>query len=231
MRNAVCDGDDLLGRWLRLEQHFSFGVFHAANECGGTQQTLIGERGIGRRHRHQRDFARAERERRHARHVAHPHLLRLRDGFRDAHFLEHAHGRAIARRAQRCPHGHRRSVRMLVFGNPRTLQRLDRLVEPRDERGRRITRLERRRIHKGLERRARLAKRLRRAVETAGLEIAATDHRAHFAGRGIHRDERGLQLARRLGATFLFARRISICCRAVATCASAARCMAGSIVV
>ena len=58
---------------------------------------------------------------------------------------------------------------------------------------RRVAGFERSRIDERLERRARLAKRLRRAIETARLEIAAADHRAHFSCRRIHGDERGFQ--------------------------------------
>ena len=64
---------------------------------------------------------------------------------------------------------------------------LDRLVE--DDRGGRIAVVERRRIDEGLEGRAGLAQRLRRAVEGRLVEGEAADHGEDAAGIGVHRDE------------------------------------------
>ena len=98
-------------------------------------------------------------------------------------------------------------------------------------RGRRESLLDRRGIDKRLERRARLAARLRRAVEAALIEAAASDHRAYFAGHRIHGDEGRLQ---RIGTGFH--RRCAVSAAAArfprssgATSASAAFCMSRSM--
>ena len=97
--------------------------------------------------------------------------------------FEHAHGSAIARRAQRRPYRHRRCGRMLVFRQPRALIRVDGSFKSIDDAGRRISILDRRRIDERLERRAGLALRLQRTVQPDACRIAAADDRAHFAGR------------------------------------------------
>ena len=157
------------------------------------EQPLVRESRIGRGHRHQCHFARPKRQRGHARHTAHSHAPRLIHGFGDADLLEHADRGPVARCAERRAYRHRRRERMFVLGNPRALQRVDRLVEMRDQRRRRVAVLERRRIDERLERGSRLAQRLCRAVEAARLEVAASNHRAHLAGCRVHRDERRLE--------------------------------------
>ena len=75
----------------------------------------------------------------------------------------------------------------IVFRPPdadaRTLIDLDRRIE--HDRRRRIAVVERGRIDDRLERRARLAQRLRRAIELALIVGEAADHREHAAGQRI----------------------------------------------
>ena len=80
----------------------------------------------------------------------------------------------------------------IVFRPPhagaRPLIDLDRRIH-HDGRGR-VAVVERRRVDERLERRARLAQRLRRAIELALVEREAADHREHAAGERVHRDDR-----------------------------------------
>ncbi len=82
---------------------------------------------------------------------------------------------------------------MLVFRDPGALQRHDRRIEVLDECRWREALLQRGCVNEWLERRAWLSLRLRGAIERALLEVAAANHRAHFAGVRVHRDKRGLQ--------------------------------------
>src|SRR4051812_19682788 len=83
---------------------------------------------------------------------------------------------------------------MFVLGHPPALRCRDRSVEIVDDRRRRIPGLERGGIDEWLECRPGLALRLCRAVESALVEIAAADHRAHVAGGWIHRHKRTLKV-------------------------------------
>ena len=85
---------------------------------------------------------------------------------------------------------------MLVFRHPCALRGVNRAVEVVDDGRGRITGLERGRVHERLERRTRLAARLRGAVVVAPQEVAAADESAHLAGARIERDERGLEFRR-----------------------------------
>ena len=74
----------------------------------------------------------------------------------------------------------------------RALVDLDRLVE--HDRRRRVAVVERRRVDERLEGRARLAHRLRRAVELRLVEREAADHGEDAAGIGVHRDDGAARL-------------------------------------
>ena len=152
-----------------------------------------GKRGVRRGHPFERHLAGAERQRRHARHQAHAQPLGVVHCRRDADFFEQPHRGAVARRAQRRAQRHRRRRGVLVFGHPRALQRLNRLVEPVDDRGRRPALFERRGKHERLEGRAGLALRLDGAVELARLEASAADQRAHVAGLRVERHQRAFK--------------------------------------
>src|SRR5690606_11064719 len=106
---------------------------------------------------------------------------------------EQPDGGAVAGRAQRGAQRHLRGLRVLVLRNPGALQRLDGLVQARDDRRRGPALLQRDGEDERLERRARLAPCLRRAVDVAALEAAAPDERAHLAGLRVERDQRPLQ--------------------------------------
>ena len=123
---------------------------------------------------------------------------------------------------------------------------LDRIVEVIDDRRRREARFERGGVDERLERGARLPMRLNGAVEVAGVEVAAADHRADVAGGGIERDQRRLQHAspgsrRRAGFRVLLPRRRAARLPGGAPCldrldllgdaASAATCIGMSMVV
>src|SRR5262252_9169469 len=82
---------------------------------------------------------------------------------------------------------------MLVFGNPSAFVRQDRIVEIGQKRSWRVARLDGRGIDERLERRSRLAPRLRGAIERALIEVAAAYHRTHFTGVGVEGHERRLQ--------------------------------------
>ncbi len=127
---------------------------------------VVGEGGIGGGQRLQRDLARSERQRRHARHVADAQRLRVLHRLRDADVLEQAHRRAVARRAQRRPQAHRVGRGVLVLRRPVALERRNRLVEVLDDRRGRVTRFESGRVDERLERRAGLPLRLHGAIET-----------------------------------------------------------------
>ncbi len=82
---------------------------------------------------------------------------------------------------------------MLVRRNPLALQSRDRSAEAGDQCGGREALLESGRVHKRLERGPRLPLCLRRAIESAAIEIAPTDHGADLAVQWIHGDQRALQ--------------------------------------
>src|SRR5688572_14518236 len=82
---------------------------------------------------------------------------------------------------------------MPILGYPVALRRPDGIVEIGEHRTGRESVLERGSVDERLEGRTRLTLRLCDAVETALLEVAAADHRAHGAGLRIHGDERRLQ--------------------------------------
>ena len=126
-------------------------------------------------------------------HQAHAQLLRVVHRRRDADFFEQAHRGAVARRAQCRAQRHRGRRGVLVFGHPRALQRLNRLVEPVDDRRRRPPLFERRGKHERLERRPGLALGLDGAIELARLEAAAADQRAHVPGVRVERHQRAFK--------------------------------------
>ena len=83
---------------------------------------------------------------------------------------------------------------MLVLGQPLLLVHEQRIVQPRDQRRRRVPCLERRGVDERLERRSGLPLRLEGAIEPALGEVAAADQREHVSVGRIHGDERPLQV-------------------------------------
>ena len=82
-----------------------------------------------------------------------------------------------------------------------------------DDRRRRVPAIDRRRVDEGLEERAHLPARLRRAIELAAIEAEAADHRADLAGAVVDGDERALDERRLLERRGLDACRPARSCR------------------
>ena len=157
-------------------------------------EPAVREHRVGRHHLVERGLARPERIAEKRRHVVvdAETLAVLRDGVH-ADVLGDAHGHQVARLLDAGAHRRRAVVgvaRVLRLPDPRTGRHLDRRVE--HDRRRAVTLVERRGVDEGLERRPRLAQRLRRAVEDAGLVREPALHRQHAPGLGVHRHEPAL---------------------------------------
>ena len=158
----------------------------------------IGQHRIGGGHAHQRRLAGAERHREIGRQIViDAEALGVFGDQRHADVAGEAHGHLVDRMfdaiAQRV-----RTARLAfeIFRTPdakaRPLVDFDRRVE--HDRGRRIAIVERGRVDERLERGARLAQRLRRAVELGLVEGEAADHGEDAARIGVHRDDRAADL-------------------------------------
>jgi hypothetical protein len=153
----------------------------------------VREHRIGAHHAHHGRLAGAEREREIGRHVViDAEALGVFGDQRHADVLREAHRHHVARvldaEAQRL-----RPVELvrIVFRLPHAAGPgidLDRRVH-HDGRGR-VAVVERCRVDERLERGARLAQRLRGAVELALVEREAADHREHAPVERVHRDDR-----------------------------------------
>ena len=154
----------------------------------------VREHRIGRDHAHHGGLARAERERQIGRQIViDAEALGVFGDQRHADVLRKPHRHHVARmldaEAQRL-----RPVELvrIVFRLPdaaaRALIDLDRRIH-HDGRGR-VAVVERGGVNERLERRARLAQRLRGAVELALVEREAADHCEHAAGPRVHHDHR-----------------------------------------
>ena len=187
------------GGRLAVEEHGPFEILDAADQGGLRKHALVRKRGVGGGHGHERHLARAQGERRHIGHRAHPHRLGVGHRLGDPDVLEQAHGGPVARGAKRCAQGHRCVRGVLVLRHPLTLQRHDGFIESFDHGRRCVARFHGRRKDKRLEGRAGLPLGLHRAVETALLEVTSPDHRADVTGRRIHGDEGSLERRLRRG--------------------------------
>jgi hypothetical protein len=90
----------------------------------------------------------------------------------------------------------------VIVGHPRTLKRGDWGVEVGDHRCGCESLFQCRGVDERLECGAGLPARLCRAIEPALVEAPAAHHGANVTGRGIERDERGLQRLGRWGSCF-----------------------------
>ena len=149
---------------------------------------------VGRAHAQQRRLAGAERHGEHRQQVVvDAEALGVLDDQRHAHVLRQPHGHLVARLLDAEPQrrGPERGGAVVVLGLPDLLAGalvdLDRRVE--HDAGRLVAVVERRRVDQRLEGRARLALGLQGAVELAGGEGEAADHRVHAAGVRVHGDE------------------------------------------
>ena len=200
----------------------------SATACG--HESVIREAGVRRRHRLQRDFAGAERERRNARQLADAHRLRVLRrcaGCRPA--AGGARRRGCSTCAARCAASWTSALECSSSGvHAPCGVSIGSLRFSSSDAGR-VAGLERRRVDERLERGSGLALRLDRAVEVAFVEVAAADHRADVrrsadpcatsaACSGVASSARSLALPRA-------ALRASIAFSDAATADSAATCM------
>ncbi len=169
-----------------LLEHVALAIRDAHDGVRAHPHALVRERAVRAGHVPQRLFNRAKREREIRRHVWRQAEPRGDlDDIGGAELGERLDGRDVARVFERPAHRHGPFVLLVVV--ERLIRRLVRAGDQRDrlideDRHRRVSTIDCRRIDERLERRPDLALRLGRPIELAPREAEAANHRAHLSG-------------------------------------------------
>src|SRR5207248_3021983 len=164
---------------------------------------VIREGGIGGNHFHQSDVGGAKRDRQYGLDPGgNSKATDIRNQVLNAQLREDLHGRNISR-LRKCLADRDGAFELAVIVAWGVGTEADRRIDNRIVRAQSVVYGSR--INEGLERRAGLAHRLSDAVELAVVEIISTHHRFYFAGGGLNRQKRRLNLRFLLKADFDFA--------------------------